>query len=93
MFKKFVVKANGIQIDAYTKTATEAAKFISIYLLHRCKLQEFSSGAESEMVEVEGPTDDFIQARFLAWFTTRNGKQQIILQSKYVRRVSFIIVF
>ena len=72
------MNANGIQIDAYTKTATEAAKFISIYLLLRGKFQEFSSGAEPEMVEVEGPTDD-LQARFLAWFTTRHGKQQIIL--------------
>ena len=86
------MKANGIQIDAYTKNATEAAKFISIYLLHRGKLQEFSSGAESEMVEVKGPTDD-LQAQFLAWFTTPNGKQQIILQSKYAKRVSFIIAF
>ncbi len=84
------MKANGIQIDAYTKTATEAAKFVSIYLLHRGKLQAFSSGAESEMIEVR--TDD-LQAQFLAWFTTRDGKQQIILQSKYVRRVSFNIVF
>ena len=87
MYQKFAVKANGIHVDAYTKTASEAAKFLGVYLLHRGKLQSFSVGVEPEVIEVRA---DDLHVEFLAWFTIRDGKTRVILQSKHVRRVSLL---
>ena len=72
-------------MDAYTKTASEAAKFVGVYLLHRGKLQSFSAGVEPEIIEVQA---DDLHVVFLAWHTIRDGKTRIILQSKQVKRVS-----
>ena len=79
------MKANGIEIDAFVLSATEAAKLVGMYLCHSGKLKSFSSGSETEIIEVRG---DNLHVQFLAWYIIRHGKYMITLQSKYVKRVS-----
>ncbi len=80
MYQKFAVKTNRIHVDAY-------AKFLGVYLLHCGKLKSFSVGVEPDVIEVQA---DDLHVEFLAWFTIRDGKTWVILQSKHVRRVSLL---
>ena len=80
----FKVEANGVTVDALANTATEAAKLIGVLLFHSGKLRAFVSGNEAEVIVVRNE----LHVEFLAWFCLREGKYEIKLQSKYVRRVS-----
>ena len=81
----FKVEANGVTVDALANTATEAAKLIGVLLFHSGKLRAIVSGNEAEVIVVR---NDELHVEFLAWFCLREGKYEIKLQSKYVRRVS-----
>lgn len=81
----FKVEANGATVDALANTATEAAKLIGVLLFHSGKLRAFGSGNEAEVIVVR---NDELYVEFLAWFCLREGKYEIKLQSKYVRKVS-----
>jgi hypothetical protein len=75
-------------MEAFANTATEAAKFIGVLLWHSGKLRAFGSGTESVVIAVK---NEELHVQFLAWYCIRDGKYEIKLQSKYVRRVSSAI--
>ena len=82
-----MVKANGLEINTFAITATEAAKLIGVYLCHSGKLKPFSCGSDTETIDVRS---DDLHVQFLAWYSLRNGKYVVNLQSKYVKRVSIM---